>query len=142
MYKFGLAYYQANNAERIPVTGLTVKFVRPGGTWASGITAPETSPGYYELTILTEAAAGFYHIWDNTSTPTGSFSGKTAIVGPLDAAGFQESDYFLALVNELDAKFAAMHQVYGADIYIQDTQPNTINDYMWLDTTGVDFITE
>lgn len=142
MYKFGLAYYQANNAERIPVTGLTVKFVRPGGTWASGLLAPETSPGYYELTILAEADAGFYHIWDNTTNQAGAFSGKTAIVGPLDAAGFQQSDYFLALVNELDAKFATMHQVYGADIYIQDTQPNTINDYMWLDTTGVEFITE
>ena len=33
-------------------------------------------------------------------------------------------------------------RVHGADIYIQDSQPSTLADYVWIDTMAVNFIQE
>lgn len=140
MYKYGIAYYQAQGQTRVPVTGLTVRLVRPLASWASGITMQETAPGYYEATVLTEAQCGFYEIWDTASYSGGAPSGKHAIIGKLDLNGIQGGSNFLLQLAQLQNIIANMHQIHGADLYVQDVEPDTNNDYVWIDTTGVDYI--
>ncbi|MDP3115168.1 MAG: hypothetical protein Q8M98_10420 [Candidatus Cloacimonadaceae bacterium] len=91
MYRFGISYYIMSAANRIPLTGVTIRLVRPGGTFANGIKVLEnpSGSGYYETDTLLERDWGFYEIWDNKVDPNGSFSGKTCTVGKLDARGLQ-----------------------------------------------------
>lgn len=140
MYKYGIAYYQSQGQIRVPVTGLSVRLVRPLASWASGITMHETAPGYYEATVLTEAQCGFYEIWDNSSYPDGAPSGKHAILGKLDLSGIQGASNFILQLAQMQNTLANMYQIHGADLYVQDTEPDTIDDYVWIDTTGVDYI--
>ena len=142
MYKYGIAYYQAQGSSRVPVTGLSVRLVRPGLNWSDGLSLQETAPGYYEITVLTEAQCGFYEIWDTSLHPPGGFSGKHAVLGKLDFAGIQGSSNIFAIIADLQNQITAMNKLYGADIYVSDREPQTTNDYVWIDTTGVEFIRE
>ncbi|MDP3114462.1 MAG: hypothetical protein Q8M98_06770 [Candidatus Cloacimonadaceae bacterium] len=93
MYRFGISYYIMSAANRIPLTGVTIRLVRPGATFANGIKVLEnpSGSGYYETDTLREQDWGFYEIWDDKVEPNGSFSGKTCTVGKLDARGIQNS---------------------------------------------------
>ena len=143
MYRYGLTYYQAGTEERIPVTGLDVRFVRPGGTWESGLRASELSPGDYEVYIPNEAAAGYYHIWDTSSFNPGRFSGKTAIIGPLGLDyGFQQGQSLYAMIASLQAQIDQLYKVFGCDIYIQDSMPVATpnSNFVWIDTDAIELI--
>lgn len=96
MYRFGISYYIMNSANRIPLTGVTVRLVRPGASFAQGIKVEEnpSGSGYYETDTLREQDWGFYEIWDNQVDPNGSFTGKTCTVGKLDARGIQNSNIY------------------------------------------------
>lgn len=89
MYKYGISYYGMDGAERVPVTGLTVKILRPGQGWAEGVAMTESVAlsGYYEVSITDLEDCGFFEIWDDQVNPSGAFSGKTCLVGPMDARG-------------------------------------------------------
>lgn len=93
MYRFGISYYIMSAANRIPLTGVTIRLVRPGVKFHNGIKVSETTSdsGYYETDTLREQDWGFYEIWDDKVDPNGSFSGKTCIVGKLDARGIKDS---------------------------------------------------
>lgn len=90
MYKFGISYYSMQAGARIPLSGIDVRILRPGQSWAQGMPLAESSPesGYYEISILTEDNSGFYEIWDNRSG-SGAYSGKTCIIGKVDFRALQ-----------------------------------------------------
>jgi hypothetical protein len=93
MYKFGISYYIMSALNRIPLSNVDIRLVRPGADFASGIKlkeAPQGS-GYYETDKLLESDWGFYEIWDDKIDSNGAFSGKTCTVGKLDARGIQDS---------------------------------------------------
>ena len=100
----------------------------------------EIAPGYYEATVMTEAQCGFYEIWDTSSYSYGAKSGKHAVIGKMDMGGIQGASNFMLQLAQLQNTIANMHQIHGADLYVQDTEPDTIDDYVWIDTTGVDYI--
>ncbi len=140
LYSYGIAYYITQGQTRVPRTGLTVKLVRPQAGFSSVLLMQETAPGYYEVTVASESLCGFYEIWDNTVHPQGSHSGKHAILGRLDMNGIQYASNFLLQLAELQNQINEMPQIYGADIYVQDHEPDTLSDYVWIDTRGVNFI--
>lgn len=140
LYSYGIAYYITQGQTRVPRTGLTVKLVRAQAGLSASLPMQETAPGYYEVTVFTESLCGFYEIWDNTAVPQGSHSGKHAILGRLDMNGLQYASNFLLQLAELQNQINEMPQIHGADIYVQDTEPDTLNDYVWIDTNGVNFI--
>lgn len=96
MYIYGIAYYEMDGSDRVPISGLDVRLVRPGDDWGNGIQMYEMAvgSGYYECDIATEADCGFYEIWDDQNNPLGAFSGKTCIVGKLDARGIQNANVY------------------------------------------------
>ncbi|GAB1467567.1 hypothetical protein MASR2M64_02400 [Candidatus Cloacimonadota bacterium] len=90
MFKYGISYYIMEDGIRKPQTGVDIRLLRPGGDWQSGKRMIETeNSGYYDCLIEHESDCGFYEIWDNRMSPTGSFSGKTCTIGKLDARGLQ-----------------------------------------------------
>jgi hypothetical protein len=91
MYKFAIGYYTMEGTERKPQSGVDIRLLRPGQSWAEGNKLIETTPnsGYYEIGIEDEADCGFYEIWDNIGNTQGQFSGKTCTIGKLDARGLQ-----------------------------------------------------
>jgi len=91
MYKFAIGYYTMEGTARKPQSGLDIRLLRPGQSWAEGKHLIETVPvsGYYEIGIQNEADCGFYEIWDNLGNSLGQFSGKTCIIGKMDARGIQ-----------------------------------------------------
>jgi len=93
MYKFAIGYYTMEGTERKPQSGVDIRLLRPGHSWAEGKHLIETTPnsGYYEIAIEDEADCGFYEIWDNVGNTQGQFSGKTCTIGKLDARGLQNS---------------------------------------------------
>lgn len=92
MYKYGISYYRMESGYKVPHSGLTVKILRPGETWADGInlTENQTGSGHYEVNIESDTDCGYYEIWDNLSG-SGAFSGKACIIGKLDARGLQNN---------------------------------------------------
>ncbi len=92
MYKYGTSYYKLEGEKRLPVSGLDVRLIRPGSAWQSGLQLTEVEPrsGYYETDEFGEDVCGLYEIWDTRYDQNGSFSGKTCIIGPLDALGLQK----------------------------------------------------
>ena len=55
--------------------------------------------------------------------------------------------YAIALAGGYDGTFAewldfifAPGRVHGCDIYIQPTEPATAADFVWIDTSAIDFI--
>jgi len=96
MYKFAIGYYTMEGTARKPQSGLDIRLLRPGQSWAEGKHLIETVPdsGYYEIGIQNEADCGFYEIWDNLGNPLGQFSGKTCIIGKMDARGIQNNSIF------------------------------------------------
>ncbi|MBW6514415.1 MAG: hypothetical protein K0B87_06630 [Candidatus Syntrophosphaera sp.] len=96
MYKFAIGYYTMEGTIRKPRTGVDVRLLRPGQTWAEGKRLIETVPdsGYYEIGIQNEADCGFYEIWDNLGNPLGQFSGKTCMIGKMDARGIQNNSIY------------------------------------------------
>ena len=96
MYKFAISYYTMEGTERKPQSGVDIRLLRPGQSWAEGKKLIETVPdsGYYEIGIQNEADCGFYEIWDNLGNPLGQFSGKTCIIGKMDARGIQNNSIF------------------------------------------------
>lgn len=96
MYKFGISYYIMSALNRIPLSNVDIRLVRPGADYASGIKCKETpqGSGYYETDKLLEPDWGFYEIWDDRQDPNGGFSGKTCTVGKLDARGIQDSSIY------------------------------------------------
>ncbi len=93
MYKFAISYYTMEGTERKPQSGVDIRLLRPGQSWAEGKHLIETTPnsGYYEISIEDEADCGFYEIWDNIGNTQGQFSGKTCTIGKLDARGLQNN---------------------------------------------------
>jgi hypothetical protein len=79
--------------ERKPQSGVDIRLLRPGQSWAEGKHLIETVPdsGYYAIDIQNESDCGFYEIWDNLGNPLGQFSGKTCTIGKLDARGLQNN---------------------------------------------------
>ena len=96
MYKFAIGYYTMEGTARKPQSGLDIRLLRPGQSWAEGKHLIEAVPdsGYYEIGIQNEADCGFYEIWDNLGNPLGQFSGKTCIIGKMDARGIQNNSIF------------------------------------------------
>jgi len=83
MFKFSIQYSVVIDNVRTPLSGLTVKLVKPGSNWASGIAVPEAgTSGYYEAEIET---GGYYEIWDDQDS-AGAFSGKTVVLGTADSS--------------------------------------------------------
>ena len=93
MYKFAIGYYSMEGTARKPQSGLDIRLLRPGQSWAEGKHLIETTPnsGYYEIAIEDEADCGFYEIWDYIGNTQGQFSGKTCTIGKLDARGLQNN---------------------------------------------------
>jgi len=93
MYKFAIGYYTMEGTERKPQSGVNIRLLRPGQSWAEGKHLIETTPnsGYYEIAIEDEADCGFYEIWDNIGNTQGQFSGKTCTIGKIDARGLQNN---------------------------------------------------
>ena len=93
MYKYGISYYYMDGTTRKPRSGVDVRILRPGQSWAEGLKLIEVTAesGYYEIGIEDEADCGFYELWDNLGNPLGQFSGKTCIIGKLDARGLQNN---------------------------------------------------
>ena len=91
MYKFAISYYTMEGTERKPQSGVDIRLLRPGQSWAEGKHLIETVPdsGYYALDIQNESDCGFYELWDNLGNPLGQFSSKTCTIGKLDARGLQ-----------------------------------------------------
>jgi len=103
MYRFAISYYIMNGVTRIPLSGVTIRLVRPGDVFENGVKLSETptSSGYYETEVLTEPNWGFYEVWDDKVNPNGAFSGKTCTVGKLDARGIKDSAiYSNHILNE------------------------------------------
>jgi hypothetical protein len=103
MYRFAISYYIMNGVTRIPLSGVTIRLVRPGDTFLNGVKLSEkpTGSGYYETEVLSESFWGFYEVWDDRVDPNGSFSGKTCTVGKLDARGIKDSAiYSNHILNE------------------------------------------
>lgn len=96
MYKFAIGYYTMEGTERKPQSGVDIRLLRPGQSWAEGKNLIETTPnsGYYEIGIEDEADCGFYEIWDNVGNTQGQFSGKTCTIGKIDARGLQNDCIF------------------------------------------------
>jgi hypothetical protein len=96
MYKFAIGYYTMEGTDRKPQSGLDIRLLRPGQSWSEGKHLIETVPdsGYYEIGIQNEADCGFYEIWDNLGNPLGQFSGKTCIIGKMDARGIQNNSIY------------------------------------------------
>ena len=93
MYKFAIGYYTMEGTERKPQSGVDIRLLRPGQSWAEGKHLIETTPnsGYYEIAIEDEADCGFYEIWDNIGNTQGQFCGKTCTIGKVDARGLQNN---------------------------------------------------
>lgn len=90
MYKYGISYYKMELGERVPLSGVDVRLLRPGAAWGEGVLLSETeTSGYYECFIVDEEDCGYYEVWDNRGNANGSFSGKTCTIGKLDARGLQ-----------------------------------------------------
>ncbi len=103
MYRFAISYYIMNGVTRIPLSGVTIRLVRPGDIFVNGVKLTETptGSGYYETEVLTEPNWGFYEVWDDKVNPNGAFSGKTCTVGKLDARGIKDSAiYSNHILNE------------------------------------------
>ena len=96
MYKYGISYYYMDGIIRKPRTGVDVRILRPGQSWAEGQRLIEVTEGsgYYEIGIEDEADCGFYELWDNLGNPFGQFSGKTCIIGKIDARGLQNNSIY------------------------------------------------
>jgi len=96
MYKFAIGYYTMEGTERKPQSGVDIRLLRPGQSWAEGKKLIETTPnsGYYEIAITNEADYGFYEIWDNIGNTQGQFSGKTCTIGKMDARGIQNNSIY------------------------------------------------
>ncbi|GAB1468316.1 hypothetical protein MASR2M64_10320 [Candidatus Cloacimonadota bacterium] len=77
MFKYGISYYIMEDGVRKPQSGVDIRLLRPGADWQTAKKLIETEN------------SGFYEIWDNRMSPTGSFSGKTCTIGKLDARGLQ-----------------------------------------------------
>lgn len=89
MYKYGISYYKLENGQRVPMSGVDIRLLSPGANWADGILLIETeTSGYYEC-YIDEEDCGYYEVWDNRGNPDGSFTGKTCIIGKLNARGLQ-----------------------------------------------------
>ncbi|HQP17998.1 MAG TPA: hypothetical protein PLQ79_05440 [Candidatus Cloacimonadota bacterium] len=93
MYKYGISYYYMDGSIRKPRSGVDVRLLRPGQSWAEGIKLIEVTggSGYYEISIESEAGCGYYELWDDLGSPFGQFSGKTCIIGRLDTRGLQNN---------------------------------------------------
>ena len=93
MYKFAISYYTMEGTERKPQSGVDIRLLRPGQSWAEGKHLIETVPdsGYYAIDIQNESDCGFYELWDNLGNPFGQFSGKTCTIGKIDARGLQNN---------------------------------------------------
>jgi hypothetical protein len=122
MYRFGISYYIMSAANRIPLSGLHVKLVKPGETFELGIRLEEkpVDSGYYETDKLYEPDWGFYEIWDDRLEPRGSFSGKTCTVGKLDSKGIKDK---AILNNHVDNEAITSDKISDNAV-----QPNHFSD--------------
>lgn len=140
IWRYAIAYYQTQGANRVPLPGLDVRLVRPGGAWLDGLISTEVAPGYYEAATADPGSCGYYEIWDNASGQP-SRTGKTAILGPLDASGITDAANFLTKIAEIKQEIASHGRVHGCDIYIGTDEPETPDDYIWIDVSNTPFIT-
>lgn len=94
MYKYGISYYTIEEGERVPLTGVDIRLVSPGQSWGDGFALIETeTSGYYECQIEHENECGYYEVWDDRSG-SGAFTGKTCIIGKMNAKGIQNNSIF------------------------------------------------
>lgn len=140
IWRYAIAYYQTQGSNRVPLPGLTVRLVRPGGSWGEGLSTAEVAPGYYEAVTGDAAECGYYEIWDN-ATGVAKRTGKTAVIGPLDALGIAEADNFMTKIAEIKQDLAAHGKVHGCDIYIQNFEPPAGENWIWIDTSITQTIT-
>jgi len=122
MYRFGISYYIMSAANRIPLSGLHVKLVKPGETFEHGIRLEEkpVDSGYYETDKLDEPDWGFYEIWDDRLDPQGNFSGKTCTVGKLDSRGIKD--------NAIHSNHVESEAITSDKISDNAVQPNHFSD--------------
>ena len=115
MYKFAISYYTMEGTERKPQSGVDIRLLRPGQSWAEGKHLIESTPnsGYYEIGIEAEADCGFYEIWDNIGNTQGQYSGKTCTIGKLDARGLQNRCIFSNHIEDgaVTASKIAQHSI-------------------------------
>jgi len=92
MYKYGISYYKMEGGAKVPHSGLNVRLLRPGQTWQEGIVLSENQAGrgHYDVNIEDAADCGYYEIWDDLGG-SGAFSGRSCIIGQLDARGLQDA---------------------------------------------------
>ena len=123
MYRFGISYYIMSAANRIPLSGLHVKLVKPGETFEQGIRLEEkpADSGYYETDKLDEPDWGFYEIWDDRLEPRGNFSGKTCTVGKLDSRGIKDK---AILSNHVESEAITSDKISDNAV-----QPNHFSDH-------------
>lgn len=140
IWRYAIAYYETQGANRVPLPGLDVRLVRPGGSWPGGLPTTEVAPGYYEASTADAAECGYYEIWDN-ATGLPRRTGKTAVIGPLDAPGIAEAANFLTKITEIKQQLEAFGKVHGCDIFIQGVEPPAGADYIWIDTSMTQTIT-
>ena len=132
MIRYGIAYYQPRQpaschrtqVRLVPNLGLRTRLHR-------------TAPG---ITGFPRLRTGYYDIWDDSPVPSRR-SGKTAVLGPLDAAGLADNANFGANCT-INRYLNNMPKVHGCDIYIQPQEPDIPADHVWIDTGTIDFIEE
>ncbi len=93
MYRYGISYFRIENGQRVPITGLEVRLVKPRLGWETGIVLKETgqNSGFYESDIIATDKAGYFDIWDNkTNANVPSMSGKSVVVGCVDSDGIEQ----------------------------------------------------
>lgn len=92
MYKYGISYYKMESGAKVPHSGLNVRLLRPGQTWPEGIVLAENQAGsgHYDVNIEDAEDCGYYEIWDDLGG-SGAFSGRSCIIGQLDARGLQDA---------------------------------------------------
>lgn len=88
MYTYAISYFEMVEGVRVPLSGLAVKLVSPGKDFVDGIELVEniSGSGFYEAQV---DDPGFYELWDDETSPSGAFSGKTCVVGPVNGDGIQ-----------------------------------------------------
>ena len=95
MYRYGLSYYKMENNVRVPQSGVDIRLLRPGQSWAMGLPLIEVEEsGYYECIIEHEDDCGYYEVWDDVVSPSGGFTGKTCYIGQLDSRAIQNAVSF------------------------------------------------
>lgn len=121
MNKFGISYYSMQAGQRVPLSGVAVRILRPAQAWEHGLPLTETSAGsgYYEIVLLSEADCGYYEVWDNTSGLP-AFSGKTYTIGKMDYRGLGLAAVTQSRIQNAAVSFDKLGQECVREVHILD----------------------